>query len=394
MAKKPDEKARPGTSASRAVSRLWPCMSPRRRGARPSRRYAPSVPLGRGGLAASRPENLDPESAAKRILEHALASSAAAALTAPKVGGAESNFKSLGVETVPLTGTSIVKFRQQLHGIPVYGSLVSVELDDDNEMVSLNSNLAAPDVPSHLAKVSPQDALKRVASEAGYGRELPDVTPVAQFLSRRQGQVASGLHRREHAQPQEPTARRRPGITGCHWSTTTSSMRSPARWSPSCRARHRWRPAPPRRRTSSARPNIRHRHHGGRSRALRDTALNIETYDFALPRPEALGKSLPGAAISAPWSTAAVSAHATRPRSRRSCATCSSATTSTTRAGALISTVNCVVEALRAPARQQELAQCVLGRQADDLRPGDCSTAGCARSPPRSTSSRTSCFTA
>ena len=58
------------------------------------------------GLAASQPENLDPESAAKRILEHALASDAAPSLTAPKVGGAESDFKSLGVETVPLTGTS------------------------------------------------------------------------------------------------------------------------------------------------------------------------------------------------------------------------------------------------------------------------------------------------
>jgi len=125
------------------------------------------------GLVASQPENLDPESAAKRILEQALASDAAPSLNAPKVGGTESDFKSLGVETVPLTGTSVVKFRQQVKGIPVYGSLVSVELDDNNEVVSLNSNLATPDVSSHLAKVSPQDALKRVASEAGYGRELP-----------------------------------------------------------------------------------------------------------------------------------------------------------------------------------------------------------------------------
>src|SRR6185503_13932853 len=133
------------------------------------------------GLAASRPGNLDPESAAKRILEHALASDAAPALTAPKVSGAESDFRSLGVETVPLTGTSIVKFRQQLRGIPIYGSLISVELDDANEMVSLNSNLATPDVASYVAKISPYAALKRVASEAGYGRELPDVTPALNF---------------------------------------------------------------------------------------------------------------------------------------------------------------------------------------------------------------------
>src|SRR3954469_23586837 len=43
-------------------------------------------------LKESRPENLDPESAAKRILAHALASNAMPSLTAPKVGGADSDF--------------------------------------------------------------------------------------------------------------------------------------------------------------------------------------------------------------------------------------------------------------------------------------------------------------
>ena len=40
-------------------------------------------------LAATRPHNLDPESAAKRILAHTLESGAAADLTAPKVGDDE-----------------------------------------------------------------------------------------------------------------------------------------------------------------------------------------------------------------------------------------------------------------------------------------------------------------
>src|SRR5262249_9265362 len=53
-------------------------------------------------LPESQPTRLDPESAAKRILEHALASDAAPSFTAPKVGGVASDFKSLGVETVPL----------------------------------------------------------------------------------------------------------------------------------------------------------------------------------------------------------------------------------------------------------------------------------------------------
>src|SRR5262249_35917186 len=106
-------------------------------------------------ITATQPQNLDPESAAKRILEHALESDAVPSLTAPKVAGDESTFKSLGVETVPLTGTTVVKFRQQVKGIPVYGSLVSVELDSNNDMVSLNSSIAKPNLPSYVAKVSP-----------------------------------------------------------------------------------------------------------------------------------------------------------------------------------------------------------------------------------------------
>src|SRR5437879_3109953 len=73
-------------------------------------------------IAAAQPAQVDPESAAKRILQQALASPAVPSLTAPKVAGVDSEFKSLGVETVPLTGTSVVKFRQQVRGIPVYGS--------------------------------------------------------------------------------------------------------------------------------------------------------------------------------------------------------------------------------------------------------------------------------
>ena len=74
-------------------------------------------------LDESRAENLDPESAAKRILAHALASDAMPVADTPKAGGADTDFKSLGVETVPLTATTVVKFRQQVHGIPIYGSL-------------------------------------------------------------------------------------------------------------------------------------------------------------------------------------------------------------------------------------------------------------------------------
>src|SRR5258708_1155734 len=156
-------------------------------------------------LHESRPENLDPESAAKRILAHAFASDAMPSLTTPKVSGIDSDFKSLGVETVPLTGTTVVKFRQQVHGIPIYGSLISVELDDNNDMVSLNSNLAVPDVKSFLAKISPADALAKVAAAAGYGRDRPQVVPALTLFFDSKGKwrlayIAENVHSRKTEQ--------------------------------------------------------------------------------------------------------------------------------------------------------------------------------------------------
>src|SRR3569833_1042255 len=128
--------------------------------------------------AACQPANLDPESAAKRILAHAFASSKMPALPAPKIDGIESGFKSLGGETVPLTGTRSVKFRQQVSGIPVFGSLICVDLDDHYELVSLNASMAEPNLRSYIARISPFQALKKIAVIAGYGRELPAGTPV------------------------------------------------------------------------------------------------------------------------------------------------------------------------------------------------------------------------
>jgi hypothetical protein len=67
----------------------------------------------------------------------------------------------------------------------------------------------------------------------------------------------------------------------------------------------------------------------GGKRIMRDAVLNIETYDFAYRDP--VGGKLPGNLAASPWSPAAVSAHTHAAAvTRRFCARCSSATTSTT----------------------------------------------------------------
>ena len=130
---------------------------------------------------------LNSETAAIQILQQALDSATLPDFTPPKIGETESSFKSLGVETVPLTGTKFVKFRQHVKGIPVYGSLVVVQLDEAYECVSIDANLATPEDCGRLAKVSPFEASRAVAKEAGYGEEEPPATPVLSYYLARGG---------------------------------------------------------------------------------------------------------------------------------------------------------------------------------------------------------------
>lgn len=65
----------------------------------------------------------------------------------PQLGAQTSEFLRLGTETVPLTNTRTVKFRQTVNKVPIYGSLVTVELDEDNRCLAINSSLGSPKDP-------------------------------------------------------------------------------------------------------------------------------------------------------------------------------------------------------------------------------------------------------
>jgi Zn-dependent metalloprotease len=133
------------------------------------------------GDVTGRDSDMDPETAARQLLNQALTSDAVPSLTAPVANGATSEFRTINTETVPLTGTRVVKFRQMVNGIPVYGSLVSVELDEDNSLLSIDSALGEPADINPIAKVSPAAAL--AAAEAGPGGYKPNLTGVIPRLN-------------------------------------------------------------------------------------------------------------------------------------------------------------------------------------------------------------------
>ncbi|TIX70444.1 MAG: M4 family metallopeptidase [Mesorhizobium sp.] len=126
-------------------------------------------------------EALDPESAARRYIDAVIGSAPHAIAAAPSMNNTAAEYKSLGVDRIPFTGNQHVKFRQHFHKIPVYGSLVSVELDGKNGFVSINTTVGDPTNVDPVAKLSPQSVLKKVARWAGYG-DTPMGQPARLFF--------------------------------------------------------------------------------------------------------------------------------------------------------------------------------------------------------------------
>ncbi|WP_329000076.1 M4 family metallopeptidase [Kribbella sp. NBC_00709] len=120
---------------------------------------------------------VDPETAARRFLDQAVASADVPAFTAPS-RNRDRQFRIIGTETVPLTGTRTVKFRQVLDDIPIYGSLVTVELDDTNSLIGIDAALGEPQHLNPVASVSPAAALDAAADvRDGYRPTLTSVVP-------------------------------------------------------------------------------------------------------------------------------------------------------------------------------------------------------------------------
>ena len=59
---------------------------------------------------------------------------------------------------------------------------MTVELDDANGMVSLNSSLGTPEGVDPIAKISPADAVKAVEQYPGYAKKLDGVVPHLNFF--------------------------------------------------------------------------------------------------------------------------------------------------------------------------------------------------------------------
>jgi Zn-dependent metalloprotease len=253
---------------------------------------------------------LDPETVAKRYLAQALQSSTVSTFTTPKLRGLTSDFRSLGTVTVPVTGTTTVKFRQTLGNIPVYGSLITVELDKDHNLVSLTSSIGKPKGVHPVASLAPRDAVKTVRSYPGFKKQLANIVPqlmyyfykgaskwrLAYFLER-VPVTPKRLDQEKHA-PQSMDY-----VVDAH----TGQLLAELPWTPGMAAT-----------SEQAIDGLNQLRKikvekTGATSILKDTAANVETFDFGFDDPAMNGDRLPGNAIGRPpdpWAPSAVSAHA------------------------------------------------------------------------------------
>jgi bacillolysin/neutral peptidase B len=118
-------------------------------------------------LAADHTGQADPQTVARGYLENAFASEALPELSNPSVDGQSSEFELLGIDESLLKETTTVRFSQTLNGVPVHGSLVTVELDAANDLVALNSAFGEPQGVSYIPTLTTTAALEAIRGYAG-----------------------------------------------------------------------------------------------------------------------------------------------------------------------------------------------------------------------------------
>ncbi len=87
----------------------------------------------------------------------------------PKIHSVQSEFERVGApQKLDFTNTHIVKFRQKYKNIPVYGALVTVEVDEENELLAINSAIGDPNGIDPSPKFEPDEIKQLIEKKKDY----------------------------------------------------------------------------------------------------------------------------------------------------------------------------------------------------------------------------------
>ncbi len=306
---------------------------------------AAARPAARAGMkrrAAARAA-LGPEAAALEHLDQAFANQRLPKLVKPVAGRTKSEFKSVGVEAVPLTGTTVVKFRQYFNKVPVYGSLVTVELDKRNDCLGINSSLGTPAGVSSIAEIAPAQAVATAAKAAKIAASDVTQTPRLYYYFDQHGRrwclayilenvssraTRSGAASKGDSPLKDYVVDAKSGKLIAEL-PRTATMAAEVQTVRDANRRSR---------------KITVEVVAGGKRQLRDTVLNVTTFDFGFKDPTAQDNLLPGKLCEnppAPWTLEAIGAHANGAEVARFLRNVVLRNNIDNRGGEMISTVNC-----------------------------------------------------
>jgi Zn-dependent metalloprotease len=262
------------------------------------RRTAASVPL----------RSMDPETAAYRHLQNALASSGLPEFSDPQGSQAASSFQRLGTETVPLTNTRTVKYRQEVNKVPVYGSLITVELDENNECLAIGSALGSPKGLSPVAKIAPREVLDKVTKQSGTpAADIKGAPRLHYYFDRDKNKWALAYIVENVPNQNRKKARHQAAYHDYIVNAHTGALITALPRTPTAAVAESGTDDAGARRRFIAESN-------SATRVLRNETLGVSTFAFAFNDPWNNSHMLPGRAISRrgseEWKRAGVSAHA------------------------------------------------------------------------------------
>jgi Zn-dependent metalloprotease len=279
---------------------------------------SPALALSLAAKPGAPAENLaamEPEQAARILLQNALESDGLPGFTVADMEGGATEFRPLGHKKLFLTNSQTVKFRQLYREIPVYGSLITVEMDARHRLLSINSALGSPAGVDAEPRISPAQAVEAVRKAAGWGESDPlGVKPRLFFYFDGSGEgawhlayIAENVPQRQEEDQEDdhPLPQLFDYVVDAHTveliaalprTQTADPIEEEAEDALAVRRRFRCSDLP------------------GQGRCLTDPNHNIQTYDFGFRSVEMERGHLPGQPVLLkdpdPWDPAAISAHA------------------------------------------------------------------------------------
>jgi Zn-dependent metalloprotease len=300
---------------------------------------------------AFEPENLDPETVARRYLDQMIASPTVPGLAAATPEENEEEYRTIGVETVPLTGATVVKFAQYIHKIPIYGSLITVELEEDHSLLAVNSAMGDPTGVDPVASISPAQVRDLIRDDAdGEAFTLGEPPRLYYYFDNRVEPnrwrlvyIAKNVAKdapesgERGADATAPLPQLLDYVVDAHTGDLLARLprTQSLTWSPEEADESDG---------LGVERHIRLQRDEAGNRRLSDTVRNVRTHDFNFRDARLLGGFLPGDFVvnpPVPWSVAAVSAHANAAEVAEFLATELGRDGLDNRGGPFISSINC-----------------------------------------------------